>query len=169
MTEPATVVIAGSRALPEGIAPRLVIRFLAELPIGSTVLLRAPVIDSPKPTGQFEMDVSEMCNIIGLRVEWHHPVPSFYRSGRKAVWDRDMGMLADADVALCFYEVGQIGDEESGTVALVDKAIDLDKPVYAYALTPDGGVIRVGEHDPRNEWAARVPATSSTWGRDDVR
>lgn len=159
MTEPATVVIAGSRALPPGIAPRLIIRFLAELPIGSKVLLRAPVMTGAAVVGPFESDVFDMCGIIGLEHEWRYPNPTRWRPGRKAVWDRDMEMLADADVALCFYEVGQIGDEESGTVALVDKAIDLDKPVYAYALTPDGGVIRVGEHDPRNEWSQRVPAT----------
>ena len=158
LSPPATVVIAGSRALPPGIAPRLVIRFLADLPIGSKVLLRGPAERSLAPYGPFELSVFEMCELVGLEVDWRRPSPTVFRPGRKAVWDRDMEMLIEADVCLCFYDVGQIGDEESGTVALVDKAIALDIPVYAYALTPEDGVIRVGEHDPKNEWSTRVPA-----------
>jgi len=43
-------------------------------------------------------------------------------------------------------------------VALVDKAMELHVPVYAYALDEDGKVIRVGEYDEENAWAELVPA-----------
>lgn len=154
-TDP-VVVLAGSRALPVGSAPRLLIRFLTNLPHGSTILLRHPKSGS---VGDFEVDVMRMCSVVGLAYNWRVPQPTTRLRGRRAVWARDTEMLAEADVALCFYDVGQIGDEESGTVALVDKAIALDVPVYAYALTSDNEVIRVGEHDPKDLWAAMVPST----------
>lgn len=154
------IVIAGSRALPTGQAPRLLISFLAALPSGSTILLRRGVFTPPN---LFEAQVEWLCDLIGLRLEWRQPVPAHRIRpveedllGREATWDRDVEMCADADLVLCFYPVRQIGDMTSGTVALVEKALACDTPVYAYALN-GLTVIRVGEHDPDEIWAKRVP------------
>jgi hypothetical protein len=148
------IVIAGSRRLPPGQGPRMVFNFLEALPPLSLVLLRRGLATDP---GRFELDVSGLCDILGVAYEWRAPYITRYSRGRNAVWTRDMEMLYEADLALCFYDVGQIGDEESGTVALVDKAMELNVPVYAYALDEDGKVIRVGEYDEENLWSEMVP------------
>ena len=149
------IVVAGSRALPPGAAPRLVVRLLADMPPATTILLRSPHRGLP---GDFEEAVGSVCDIIGLTVEWRSPSPTLQLPGRRSVWARDNEMIADADLVVCFYDVEQIGDDESSTVALVDKAMALEVPVYAYALTPDDGIIRVGEHDPKDLWSTMVPA-----------
>lgn len=150
------IVLAGSRKLPPGHGPRLVVSFLAALPPGATVLLRHGILTKPN---DFERTVAELCEVIGIRIEWQVPELTMFHKGRKAVWYRDMDMLSTADLCLCFYDIDQIGDEESGTVALVDKAMSLNVPVYAYATKADNTVVRVGEHDPKNEWEGLVPAT----------
>ena len=122
------------------------------------ILLRHPALPPDAMPGRFERDAAAMCSVIGLDYQWCIPYLSEGRPGRKAVWDRDMDMLSKSDLALCFYDVGQIGNEESGTVALVDKAVSMEVPVYAYAVTAENAIIRVGEHDPQNLWAERVPA-----------
>ena len=149
------IVIAGSRRLPPGQGPRMVFNFLESLPAEALVLLRRGVQTDP---GRFEQDVAALAEIIGVRYEWRTPYITRYSVGRRAVWTRDMEMLYEADLALCFYDVGQIGDEESGTVALVDKAMEVHVPVYAYALDEQGRVIRVGEYDEEDQWASLVPA-----------
>lgn len=163
--KPATVVIAGSRALPQGQAPRLLIRFLAGLPEGSTILLRRGIFTQP---GLFEHQVEEIVDLIGLRLEWRYPDPGGRGkdggvAGRRLTWARDVEMIDEADLVLTFVLDEQVGDETSGTFALVEKAIQLNKPVYSYSLLtygPEGPVIvqRVGEHDPGNVWSELVPS-----------
>lgn len=161
------IVIAGSRALPTGQAPRLLISFLASLPPDTTILLRRGVYTGPN---LFEAQVEWLVDLLGLKLEWRQPVPVHRKVvagnrvlaeddvlGREAVWDRDVAMCVDADLVLCFFPVRQVGDMTSGTVALVEKAVAQDTPVYAYALA-GSGVQRVGEHDPDNAWADRVPS-----------
>lgn len=153
--KPATVVIAGSRSLPTGIAPRILIRFLAGLPDGSRVLLRRGLFSQPN---LFEAQVEKVCDLIGLRVQWCQPEPSADAMlGREATFARDLQMISWADLVLCFYDVAEIGDERSGTVALVEKALREEKVVYAYALNGTR-LERVGEWDLSNTWGDRVPA-----------
>lgn len=155
------VVIAGSRALPTGQAPRLLITFLSALPPDSTILLRRGVFTGPN---LFEAQVEWLADLLGLKLEWRQPVPVKQVApvqqevlGREATWDRDVAMCAEADLVLCFFPASQIGDMTSGTVALVEKAVGVDVPVYAYALDGTAGVLRVGEHDPNDVWSKRVP------------
>lgn len=149
------VTIGGSRALPPGQAPRLLIRFLASMPADAKVLLRRGVKTSP---GSFENQVADLCVLMAIDHEWRQPEGA----GREATFARDVGMVEESDLVLCFYRDDQIGDEESGTVNLVNKAMLVQTAVYAYSLYADlenGGwaVERVGEHDPSNEWAELVP------------
>jgi hypothetical protein len=148
-TDP-VVVIGGSRSLPPGLAPRILVRFLANLPHGAVVRLRRGINTAP---GLFEIQVEAVCDVLGTRVEWWRPHPG----GREKVFSRDMEMVEGADLVLCFWLERQTGDEESGTVALANKAIDLRVPVYAYALADDGTVGRAGEHDSGDVWAGLVP------------
>jgi len=149
-----TVVIAGSRALPQGQAARLLIRFLAALPGGSLILMRRGLFTSP---GHFEAQVEHVIDLIGLRLEWCQPQPG----GRQEVFARDREMVERADLVLTFINAHQIGDEESGTVALADKAMLADKIVYTYALKEAGDEVlveRVGEWDPEARWEQLVPS-----------
>jgi hypothetical protein len=149
-----TVVIAGSRALPHGQAPRILIRFLAALPADAVILMRRGLNTQP---GHFEAQVEHVIDMIGLALEWCQPQPG----GRTEVWQRDEEMLARADLVLGFMTVDQIGDEDSGTVKLVDRAMHQDIPTYAYALeelTPGVvGVEEVGWWDPEDRWGELVP------------
>lgn len=162
-----TVLIAGSRALPPGIVPRLLVRFLGALPDGSRVLLRRGAVTPPNT---FEWNVKQLCDLLGIDVEWCRPqwkverltspegeVVELTSLGREATLARDLHMVEEADLVLCFYDVDQIGDETSGTAALVEKAMSADKIVYAYALNGNR-VERVGEHDPKDQWSRLVPA-----------
>lgn len=160
-----TIAIGGSRALPSGIPGRLLIRFLAGLPEGSKLLLRSGASTGP---GDFETQTAMIAALLGLEIEYRVPEPierpatSKHRTpsivfGRQAVYDRDVKMVLDADLTLCFWLEDQTGDETSGTVAMCDKAVQYDRDVYAYAVTPDGRVERVGEWDPQDRWSALVP------------
>lgn len=172
------VAIAGSRALPKGIAPRLLVRFLAALPEDTVVMFRRGRISPP---GIFEQQAASVCELLGLEVAWMQPAATEGRyergpggvpvmveqpvatwdadpraTAREATFARDLEMVAKADLVLCFYTTGQEGDETSGTASLVDKAIAEDRVVYAYAI--DGKVVvRSGEHDPTNAYAHLVP------------
>jgi hypothetical protein len=163
MKDAPVIVIAGSRALPRGVAPRLLVRFLAAIPEGSKVLLRR---GASRPPGEFEAQVEKMCDMLGLAVEWRLPVAVekwnddpeglVLLVGREQTFARDMQMIYDADLVLCFHTPEQIGDETSGTASLVEKALQADKAVYAYAVEGET-VLRVGEQDAKEEWSALVP------------
>jgi hypothetical protein len=161
-----TVVIAGSRALPHGQAARVLVRFLAGLPPDATILLRRGLFTQP---GIFESQVEKVVDLIGLKLEWCQPSFSVadkhhdLRIGRRLTWARDVEMIDRADLVLTFILEEQIGDEESGTAALAEKAIAANVPVYSYAMLVYGKddpilLERVGEHDPENRWADLVPA-----------
>jgi len=115
-----TVAIVGSRALPQGQAPRLLISFLAGLAPGSKVLLRRGLFTSPN---LFEVQVEQLCDLIGIEMEWRYPEFSAKGLGRQAVFHRDEKMAEESDLVLAFYDESQIGDERSGTVAFIDKAV----------------------------------------------
>jgi hypothetical protein len=165
------VAIAGSRDLPPGQAPRLLVRFLAALPADTVILLRRGLFTPPN---LFEAQVEGVCDLIGLRVEWCQPGPIPARRnepgetvlGRRAVWARDVDMIERAELVLTFVDSERVDDTESGTVNFTEKAIEHDKVVYAYALftTFDGEthptieIQRVGENDPEGRWAELVPA-----------
>lgn len=154
MVSDPTVVVAGSRALPQGQAARLLIRFLAALPAGSTILMRRGLNTQP---GHFESQVEYVVDLVGLNLEWCQPQPG----GRTEVWARDEEMLDRADLVLTFINADQIGDEESGTVKLGDRAMHLDKPTYCYALLEIGDAVvveEVGSWDPENRWGELVPS-----------
>lgn len=168
------IAIAGSRALDPGIAPRLLIRFLANVSQAqpaATVLLRRA---RSKPPGPFEEQVAGLCDLVGLKLEWCYPIAEEIRkfsdadgepitehlplTGREQTFARDMDMIDRADLVLCFWHARETGDEHSGTVALANKAVDQNKVVYAYEIDGDQLVNRVGEHDPTNVWEDKVPA-----------
>lgn len=148
------VVIAGSRRLGRGQAPRLLVMFLDSLFDVDLVLLRSPMTDPPGP---FEQDVAYLCDMFGLKYEWIRPEPTADTPGRTSVYVRDMVMAEKADLMLLFFMADEAVEGYSGTSHLLYKALAADRPVYAYALDEQGKVTRVGEYDPENLYADRVP------------
>lgn len=146
------IVIAGSRAIPPGYVGRLVVAFLGNLPADTTILLRKGMLTE---AGTFEQMVSMVCDLMGLEVEWRQvgPVTGVADPpvGRQLVFARDLEMVADADLTVCFTTTEQAYDMECGTTALAQKALEADKAVYHFAIH-EGDIrtqlYRVGEHDP---------------------
>jgi hypothetical protein len=148
------VVIAGSRALPAGNAPRLLARFLATFDDGDTVLIRTPKTGEPGP---FEQDVVKLCRLFYIPVETYTPEPTGTTPGRSSVYLRDIELVAASDLVLLFFKPDEAVEGYSGTAHLMDKALDGDRPVYAYTVADDGRVARVGEYDPSDLFIGKVP------------
>ena len=146
-----TVVVAGSRALPQGHAARVLIRFLAALEPDTLVLMRRGLNTQP---GHFEAQAEHVIDLVGLRLEWCQPQPG----GRREVFDRDMAMVERADLVIAFVTEDQLENEDSGTFSLAEKARASDKPSYLYTINEDGDVEAVGSWDPEEKWSELVPA-----------
>jgi len=149
-------VIAGSRKLPEGKAPFMLIRFLGALPDDAVVMLRCPYSEGVLP-GPFERDVAALCDVLNIPVEWHAPEPTILSPGRVSVYVRDIEMVAKADLVLLFFTEEDALNGYSGTTHLRDKALDKNIPTYAYQVSENGRVERAGEHDPENFYGEMVP------------
>ena len=149
------VAIAGSRRLPPGQSPRLLVRFLAAVPEDTVILLRKGTFSEP---GRFERDVESLCSVLRLSWEWCQPEPTILTPGRASVFYRDIEMVEKADLVLLFFTPEDAEEGSSGTSHLLIKALDADRPVYGYAVAPDGVITRVGENDPDHLYAEIVPA-----------
>lgn len=150
------VAIGGSRKLPAGQAPRLLVHFIAELPPDAVVLLRCPHAPQDAP-GRFEQDVAALCDTLGHEVEWRPPEPTILSPGRVSVYARDIEMVGRADLILLFFSPDEAEEGNSGTVHLLDKALDAGRPTYAYTVTSDGVVRRFGEWDEGDQYAHLAP------------
>lgn len=149
------VAIAGSRRLPKGQAPRLLIRFLAAIPEDSIILMRRSMQAVPGP---FEADVAQLCMLLHLLFLWHEPKPDDHTVGRASVYLRDIEMIEEADLVLLFFHPDEATSGYSGTAHLLDKCLDAARPVYAYAVAEDGTVTRVGEYDPDHLYGELAPS-----------
>lgn len=143
------VTIAGSRAIPPGKVGRLIVGFLDALPPRTVVLLREGKWTEP---GEFEQMTAMVCELIGVEVQWRRVEIDMEAGlvGRKAVFDRDLQMVTESELVVCFTTLEQAYDMESGTTALAQKALDAEVPVYHFALGKHGLVI-VGVHDPEDK------------------
>jgi len=150
------VVIAGSHRLPKGQAPRLLIRFLATLPEDAMILMRRSMWGGVR--GPFEVDVDDLCTILHMDVEWFEPTPTDRHPGRASVFLRDIEMVRKADLVILFVTPEEVEAAYAGTMHLLDKAMDENRPVYAYSVDHEGKVSRVGEYDPEHWYADIAPS-----------
>lgn len=151
------VVIAGSRRLPMGHAPRLLVRFLAALPDDAVVMLRRPRGETP--IGHFERDVADLSGILHLDIEWWRPEPTATTVGRVSVYVRDIEMVQRSDLIILFFAADEAaGEGYGGTQHLLDKALDANRPVYSYIVDEYGNVSRLGEYDPDHMYADIAPS-----------
>lgn len=145
------IAIAGSRALKEGTALRLLQGTISTLSNEDTVLLRSPMGRGPE---NFERDVAALVGRrhgpvgIAPRIEWRKPAPTERHPGRASVYLRDYEMIEDADQVLLFFTPEDAATGYSGTAHLLDKALDAGVPVTAYSVYEDGSVVRIGEIEP---------------------
>ena len=147
------VVIAGSRRLPKGQAPRLLLHLLASLTPDegeelNTVALRSGL----KRMGQFESDVRNLCEVLHLDWGYWKPEPDDDHPGRASVFIRDIEMVDAADLVILFFTPVDAEDGYSGTFHLLDKCLDTGKPVHAYTVDSMGKVARFGDYDPGHEY-----------------
>lgn len=116
--------------------------WLHDRPPGMKMLLRSGNHSEP---GLFEQVMAKLGSSLWMDIEWVKPDPG---SGRAGTFIRDVELVRMADLVLCFFSGTEIS---GGTAHVVEKAIDLEVPVYAYGF--DGSTFhRIGEHDPDNRW-----------------
>jgi hypothetical protein len=149
------VAIAGSRRLPKGHAPRLLIRFLAALPEDAVILMRRGM-KADFPT-LFEGDISGLADILHLDVEWFRPAPTDVTRGRSSVYVRDIDMVEKADLVILFFAADEVAEGYGGTQHLLDKALAANRPVYAYSVDEFGYIERVGDYDPDDLYSSLAP------------
>lgn len=137
------VVLAGSRKLPAGTAPRALLHFLLRLPPDCVVLLRGPLSGH---SGGFETDVEMLCRMLAIDCEFRRP-NTVSTPGRASVFARDIEMVAEADLVMVFLSAEDAESGYSGTYHLFEKALDDQRPVYGW-LADENGTSRWGEFDP---------------------
>ncbi len=148
------VVVAGSRRLPRGLAPRLLVQFMVALDADDVILLRRA---KSGRAGPFESDVAMLASILHLEVEWRIPEPTRRTVGRAATYTRDFAAVEHSDLVLLFIVAPEVMGH-SGTGHLQDAALQADRPVYSYSVGLDGTVERIGEYDPDHIYDMLVPA-----------
>lgn len=156
------VAIGGSRKLPPGSAVKVLGVFVARLVREDDVeiLLRKGINTEP---GEFEQDIAELAELVGLKVSWREPQITDKHRGRASVFIRDMDMAAEADLVVAVVEPGF--DEYSGTAHFMEKAIEADRPVYGYVWDASVPILlRIGENDPDDRWSHLVVASRAPAG-----
>jgi len=131
------VVFVGSHTLDVAEIATHALRQMAALPPEAVILLRR---GRKTPPGQFERFILSMADSLGIDVEWKMP-----GTGRGSAFVRDVEMVKEADAVIAYFNEANL--MAGGTGHVVDKAIDSDKPVFAYGPL-DGVVERVGELEP---------------------
>ena len=143
------VAVGGSRKLPRGSAQRFLVRFLIafadEYEPDATVLVRAAASGEMQ---EFEAAIAGMCRAIALPVETRSPKPA-ETPGRASVFRRDIELVNEADLVLLFFAEEDAEGGYSGTYHLFEKALDDERPVYAWVVDAEGVAFPWGDYDPR--------------------
>lgn len=101
--------------------------------------------------GLFEEVMAKACTLLWLNLEWVLPDPE---DGKGATFLRDIRLAERADLVLCYFDTPQMS---GGTQHVVEAAISVDTPVYAWGLEQGNGFIRIGEWDEGERWSSSVP------------
>lgn len=131
-------VFAGSTDLPLAESANHLLQQLASLPMDATVLLRRGRGTYP---GAFERLAASLCDGLKIPVEWKSPDVG----GRKATFIRDIDMVQESDLVVCYFHPDRIMDGGTGHIA--EKALDQDKPLNTYTVR-ENAVDWVGGNDP---------------------
>lgn len=107
-------------------------RFIKELPPDTIILTR-----NAKGFDAFAAEVARQLD---------RNVVEYPGKGGMANYERDVQLARDADKVIAFFSEGKVG--QGGTQHVIDKALDLGKPVESYAPLGRGFVL-VGSDDAR--------------------
>lgn len=146
------IAIAGSRKLPQGAAYLALVKFLVQHTT-DTILVRCAVSGD---MGDFETDVVDICETLHMAYEGRSPDVAS-TPGRASVFRRDIELVEEADLTLIYIAEADLEEGYSGTYHLWEKALDGDRPVYAWTFSADPDhprIVRWGEHDPGERFAA---------------
>lgn len=133
-----TVAYVGSRGL---ISVRLalhVARKISKLPKGSVVLVRR---GRNTELGPFERVVEACAKSLGIT--YFECIPK--GPGRESVYRRDYEMVEAADYVEAYFPESAVMD--GGTGHVVDAALNREKTVYAWSVSEEGTVERIGEYE----------------------
>lgn len=133
------VAVVGSRAVDLREISDHLLKTLVSLPEGTVVLLRR---GRTTPANEFEVFTQALCLQLHIDFEWCIPD----EGGREATYLRDIDMVSRADAVVAYFDADSI--MSGGTGHVVEKGMDLDKPVYAYAPVGQNRVDWVGGHEP---------------------
>jgi len=142
------VAFVGSHSLDVSIVAGHLLKTLVSLPPETVVLLRKGRTTVP---GDFETLTQALCLQLHIDFEWCIPD----EGGREAVFLRDIEMVTRADAVVAYFDADSV--MQGGTGHVVDKAMDIDRPVYAYA-PQDGTVKWAGGHEPATTASALARA-----------
>lgn len=141
----ARIVVAGSRDVDPHVA-YILLNIIEKIP-DPTVILRRGRETEPGP---LESEIAAECRAVGIPIEWRVPAGG----GREEVFFRDLDMVTKADLVLAVFSPERA--MQGGTGHVVDKAIDLRVPAYAFTFA-EGPLERLGEFDPDDTWSRVIP------------
>lgn len=107
-------------------------QLFATLPDVVTILIRKGNRRPPQP---FEAMVERLATFRRMRVE--HAVPEIGRN-RVGTFVRDVEMVDRSDVVLVFLDPSEDPMGDGGTAHILQRAVDANRPLYAYAVHYDG-------------------------------
>ena len=147
------VLIAGAYTLdPALVAPHILLGEqgadgwggLSRLPIGASVLLRAPLSGSPGPV---EAIVADLCAVLSIEVHWRSPEPG--RGGTGTI-ERDADMVEEADAVVTYVDPAR--HDEGGTVRIQRMGFQKSKPSWSFAPI-EKGMAYVGASERVPSWS----------------
>ena len=147
------VAIVGSRTLDLAAVSVPLLNELTRLPLDAEVLVRSGRTER----GEFEELTLRLCAALDIKTSVRFPAEG---TGRAGVYDRDIAMVEEADTLIAYFDPAHV--MQGGTAHVVEKAIDAEKPVYAYEVDMTGqrwvGGIEPPEDDARiAEWHSLSP------------
>lgn len=119
---------------------------LSRLPVGATVLLRAPLRGSPGPV---ESMAASLCETLGIPVEWRTPEPG---AGGAGTIERDRKMVDDSDAVITYVDFSRT--DEGGTERVKRMGFTMGKHCWSFAPVKEGPVTYVGAADPAPSWTS---------------
>jgi hypothetical protein len=141
------VAIVGSRTLDLEMVSIPLLDTLTKLPFGAEVLVRSGNLEMQA----FEQLTFRLCAALSIPVAIRTPDLG---TGRAGVFDRDIRMVEESDAVIAFFDPEHV--MLGGTGHVVEKAIDKEKPTYAYEVDADGlrwvGGIEPPEDSILREW-----------------
>lgn len=147
------VTFVGSRTLDLAQVSIPLLNELTKLPDDAQVLVRS----GHSEMGQFEHLTIRLCDALGIPVATRTPEIG---KGRAGVYERDISMVEESEAVIAYFDQAHV--MQGGTAHVVEKAIDKEKPVYAYQVGATGCEWVGGLEPPENDRILREWQEGST-------